>query len=72
MNLVKNYYTPNNYMGLTNIPSKEKFSRYASNLITLSDFDTYHTNCCQVAKVASAIDWTFKHCKKGIKKGTKQ
>ena len=72
MNLVKNYYTSSNYTGLTSIPIKEEFNKYASNLITLGDFDTDHTNCCQVTKVAGAIDWTFKHCKKGIKKGTKQ
>ena len=68
MNLTKNYYTSSNYTGLTNIPSKEKFNMYASNLITLSDFDTDHSNCQQVEKVANAIDWTIKNSKKKGKK----
>lgn len=64
MNLTKNYYTSNNYMGLTNIPSKEEFNMYVSNLITLGDFDTDHSSCQQIDKVANAIDWTIKHCKR--------
>lgn len=64
MNLTKNYYTSSNYMGLTNIPSKEDFSKYASNLVTLSDFETDHSNCQQIEKVANAINWTIKNNKK--------
>lgn len=68
MNLTKNYYTSSNYTGLTSIPTKEEFNMYASNLITLSDFDTDHSNCQQVEKVANAIDWTIKNSKKKGKK----
>ena len=64
MNLTKNYYTSSNYTGLINIPSKEDFSKYASNLITLGDFDTDHPNCLQIDKVANAIDWSIKNSKK--------
>ena len=67
MNLTKNYYTSSNYTGLTSIPSKKEFNKYASNSITLGDFDTDHSNCQQIKKVANAIDWTIKHCKKGNK-----
>lgn len=68
MNLTKNYYTSSNYTGLTNIPSKEDLSKYASNLITLGDFDTDHPNCNQINKVFNAIDWTIKNSKKKGKK----
>ena len=64
MNLTKNYYTSSNYEGLTNIPSKKEFNKYASNLITLGDFDTDHSNCQQIDKVFNAIDWTIKNSKK--------
>ena len=68
MSLTKNYYTSSNYTGLTSIPTKEDFSKYTSNLITLGDFDTDHPNCCQVKKIANAIDWTIKNSKKKGKK----
>lgn len=68
MNLTKNYYTSTNYTGLTDMPSKQEFNKYASNLITLSDFETGHTNCQQVDKVFNAINWTLKNSKKKGKK----
>lgn len=57
----RNYYTSSNYA--TTIPSRDEFHRFASNLITLSDFDIDHTNKVQIDKVDNAIKWTIKHCR---------
>ena len=46
------------------IPSREEFHRYASNLLTNSDFDTDYSSGFQVERVASAISWTYANEKK--------
>ncbi len=42
------------------IPSREEFHRYASNLLTNADFDTERHACpgYQINRVASALNWT--------------
>ena len=63
MTVTKNYYTSSNYETIKPIPSCEEFHRYASNLITIGDFDTDHSNGIQAQKVGNAIDWTIKKAK---------
>lgn len=41
------------------IPSRKEFHRYASNLLCQSDFDTDYPSGFQVARVTSAISWTY-------------
>ena len=69
----RNYYTSSNYA--TTIPSREIFHRYASNVITISDFETYHSNGIQTEKVSMSINWTIKNASKRFdcakKKGAK-
>lgn len=62
----RNYYTSSNYA--TTIPSREEFHRYASNTISISDFETGHTSGIQVEKVVSSIIWTIKNDKKRIER----
>lgn len=58
----KNYYTSSNYAAT--IPTREEFHQFASNIISIADFDTDHSNGLQTGKVDSAIKWTIKHNKK--------
>lgn len=46
------------------IPTREEFHRYASNIISIGDFDTNHSNTHQIDKIDAAIKWTIKHSKK--------
>ena len=68
--MTRNYYTSSNYVNT--IPTREEFHRYASNVISIGDFDTDHSNGRQAEKVDDAIKWTVKHSKKqpNYKKGT--
>lgn len=49
------------------IPAEGEFHRYASNRITISDFDMSHSNELAVNKVAAAIRWTLNNEKKRSK-----
>lgn len=62
----RNYYLSSNYA--TTIPSREEFHKFANNTISLSDFETYHTNGIQIEKVDSAIKWTIKNTNKAKRK----
>lgn len=53
------------------IPSREEFHRYASNLLTTTDFETVRRVCegYQINRVASALNWTLENDKyKGVMK----
>jgi hypothetical protein len=50
------------------IPTREEFHRYASNLLSDSDFCTNSSSGYQINRVAKAIDWTKKKTK-AAKKG---
>ena len=63
MTATKNYYTSSNYETIKPIPSREEFHKFASNLISIGDFDTDHSNGVQVQKAGDAIDWTIKKTK---------
>lgn len=58
----RNYYLSSNYAG--KIPTREEFHTYASNLISEGDFCTNYSSGYQIDKVASAIKWTRKNCRK--------
>lgn len=58
----RNYYTTSSNYAST-IPSRDEFHKYASNLITISDFETDHTNELQISKVDTALRWTIKNRK---------
>lgn len=58
----KNYYTSSNYAAI--IPTCEEFHRFASNELSLGDFCTNYSSGYQIDKVASAIKWTHKNCRK--------
>lgn len=42
------------------IPSREEFHKYASNLLSISDFDTEHHayDGYQINRVVSALNWS--------------
>lgn len=63
MTVTKNYYTSSNYETIKPMPTREELHRYASNLISIGDFDTDHSNGIQVQKAGDAIDWTIKKTK---------
>lgn len=60
----KNYYTSSNYATINPIPTRDEFHKYTSNLISISDFETDHSNGIQVEKVLSSINWTKKLSRK--------
>lgn len=45
------------------IPSREEFHRYASNLLTNTDFDTqrHAYDGFQISRTASALNWTLRN-----------
>ena len=57
MTNTRNYYTSSNYANT--IPIREEFHRYASNVLSIGDFDTNYTNGYQIDKVDAAIQWTI-------------
>ena len=60
----KNYYTSSNYATINPIPTRDEFHKYTSNLISISDFETDHSNGIQVEKVLSSINWAKKLSRK--------
>lgn len=42
------------------IPTREEFHRFASNRLSLGDFDTsYSADGVQIAKISAALNWTY-------------
>lgn len=58
----KNYYTSSNYKG--NIPTREEFHRFTSNLLSEGDFCTNYSSGYQINRVAESISWTRSNEKK--------
>lgn len=55
------YTTPGNHN--LKIPSREEFHRYASNVLSESDFCTYYPTGYTANKIASSLRWTIDNSK---------
>lgn len=53
----------NNHSTL-HIPSRDEFHRFASNLLSESDFCTDYPSRIQVERTANAISWTYSNKKR--------
>lgn len=55
------YTTPGNHN--LKIPSREEFHRYASNVLSESDFCAYYPTGYTANKIASSLRWTIDNSK---------